>query len=103
MSAKTEIAGLDIPEMGAMGYPETTPKVLPENITDEQVEAAKAGRMLGHRAAQVPESSGDVLAGPGKASLLAISIGPPAPHPGRRAFLAERAAGDLRAVHVKSL
>jgi ammonium transporter, Amt family len=46
VSAKTEIAGLDMPEMGAMGYPETTPLVLPENITDEQVEAIKAGRML---------------------------------------------------------
>ena len=46
VSAKTEIAGLDLPEMGAMGYPETTPKVLPENITDEQVEAIKAGKML---------------------------------------------------------
>jgi Amt family ammonium transporter len=46
VSAKTEIAGLDMPEMGAMGYPETSPLVLPENITDEQVEAIKAGKML---------------------------------------------------------
>jgi Amt family ammonium transporter len=46
VSAKTEIAGLDMPEMGLMGYPETTPLLLPENISDEQVEAIKAGKML---------------------------------------------------------
>jgi hypothetical protein len=32
--------------MGAMAYPETIPHVLPEHITDEQVEAITAGKML---------------------------------------------------------
>ncbi len=54
--AKTEIAGLDMPEMGAMGYPETTPMVLPENITDEQVEAVKAGKMLDIEPLKFPKS-----------------------------------------------
>jgi Amt family ammonium transporter len=56
VSAKTEIAGLDIPEMGAMGYPETTPKVLPANITDEQVAEIKAGRMLDVEPLQYPKA-----------------------------------------------
>lgn len=53
--AKTEIAGLDMPEMGLMGYPETTPMVLPENISDEQVEAIKAGKMLEIDALKFPK------------------------------------------------
>jgi Amt family ammonium transporter len=43
VSAETEIAGLDMPEMGAMAYPETTPLVLPSQITPAQVAAVKAG------------------------------------------------------------
>jgi len=46
VSAKVEIAGLDIPEMGSMAYPETTKKVLPEDITDEEVAAISAGKYL---------------------------------------------------------
>ncbi|HEX4797330.1 MAG TPA: hypothetical protein VH370_26285 [Humisphaera sp.] len=46
VSAKVEIAGLDMPEMGAMAYPENTKLVLPEDISDEQVAAIKAGQSL---------------------------------------------------------
>ncbi|HTW93224.1 MAG TPA: hypothetical protein VMD30_00420, partial [Tepidisphaeraceae bacterium] len=60
--AKTEIAGLDIPEMGAMGYPETTPMVLPENITDAQVEAVKAGKMLDVEPLRYPKAPTEALA-----------------------------------------
>jgi Amt family ammonium transporter len=61
VSAKVEIAGLDIPEMGAMGYPETTPLVLPENITDEDVEAVKAGRMLEVPALRFPKTAAESI------------------------------------------
>jgi Amt family ammonium transporter len=44
--AKVEIAGLDMPEMGAMGYPETTKLVLPTDVSDDEVEAIKAGKRL---------------------------------------------------------
>jgi Amt family ammonium transporter len=44
--AKVEIAGLDMPEMGAMGYPENTRLVLPEQVTDQQVEDIKSGKYL---------------------------------------------------------
>jgi Amt family ammonium transporter len=54
--AKTELAGLDLPEMGAMGYPETTPMVLPEQITDEQVEMAKEGKLLDVEALRFPKA-----------------------------------------------
>ena len=37
VSAKVEIAGLDMPEMGALGYPEYIKAVLPEDISDEEV------------------------------------------------------------------
>jgi len=53
VSAKVEIAGLDIPEMGAMGYPENTRKVLPEDVSDSEVESIKAGRMLEPRMASM--------------------------------------------------
>lgn len=46
VSAKVEIAGLDVPEMGAMGYPENTKLVLPEQVTDEDVAAISAGQRL---------------------------------------------------------
>jgi Amt family ammonium transporter len=52
--AKVEIAGLDIPEMGAMGYPETTKLVLPSDVSDEEVEAIKAGLRLEPRVAAEP-------------------------------------------------
>ncbi|HEX4123104.1 MAG TPA: ammonium transporter [Tepidisphaeraceae bacterium] len=55
VSAKIEIAGLDMPEMGAMGYPETTPLVLPSDITDAQVAAITAGEMLDVPALQYPK------------------------------------------------
>jgi Amt family ammonium transporter len=55
VSAKVEIAGLDIPEMGAMGYPEAIPMVLPKDITDEQVEMIKAGKMLEVEALRYPK------------------------------------------------
>jgi ammonium transporter, Amt family len=54
VSAKTEIAGLDIPEMGIMGYPENVKKVLPEDISDEEVEAITAGKYLEPRVATQP-------------------------------------------------
>lgn len=57
VSAKTEIAGLDIPEMGLMGYPETIPLVLPEQITDAQVEAIKAGEALEVEALKFPKTA----------------------------------------------
>jgi Amt family ammonium transporter len=46
VSAKVEIAGLDMPEMGALGYPEYIKSVLPEDISDETVEAITAGKSL---------------------------------------------------------
>jgi Amt family ammonium transporter len=44
--AKVEIAGLDMPEMGAYGYPEFIKHPMPEDISDEEVEEIKAGRKL---------------------------------------------------------
>jgi Amt family ammonium transporter len=44
--AKVEIAGLDMPEMGALGYPEYIKHIRPEDISDEEVEAIKAGLRL---------------------------------------------------------
>jgi Amt family ammonium transporter len=46
VSAKVEIAGLDMPEMGALGYPVATKHILPEDVTDSEVEAIKAGKKL---------------------------------------------------------
>ncbi|HET6248146.1 MAG TPA: hypothetical protein VFE47_10655 [Tepidisphaeraceae bacterium] len=46
VSAKVEIAGLDMPEMGAMAYPENTKLVLPDQISDEEVAEIKAGKKL---------------------------------------------------------
>jgi len=46
VSAKVEIAGLDMPEMGALAYPEGFKLVLPEDVSDEQVRAIKAGETL---------------------------------------------------------
>jgi Amt family ammonium transporter len=46
VSAKVEIAGLDMPEMGAAGYPETTKLILPSQITDAMVASITAGDML---------------------------------------------------------
>jgi Amt family ammonium transporter len=44
--AKVEIAGLDMPEMGSMAYPENTKLVLPEEVSDEDVAAITAGKYL---------------------------------------------------------
>jgi Amt family ammonium transporter len=44
--AKVEIAGLDMPEMGSVAYPESIKTILPEDISDEEVEAIKAGKRL---------------------------------------------------------
>jgi hypothetical protein len=41
-----------------MGYPETTPRVLPEQITDAQVEAIKAGKMLDIEPLAFPKAPG---------------------------------------------
>jgi Amt family ammonium transporter len=46
VSAKVEIAGLDVPEMGAHGYPEYIANISPSDISDETVEAIKAGEAL---------------------------------------------------------
>jgi hypothetical protein len=35
-----------MPEMGGLGYPEYIKHILPEDVTDEEVEAIKAGRAL---------------------------------------------------------
>jgi Amt family ammonium transporter len=51
--AKVEIAGLDMPEMGAMGYPEATRLVLPSDVSDDEVEAIKAGKRLEPKAASM--------------------------------------------------
>jgi ammonium transporter, Amt family len=42
VSAEVEIAGLDIPEMGAAGYPEFVATVTPESVPKAEVAAAKA-------------------------------------------------------------
>jgi Amt family ammonium transporter len=57
--AKVEIAGLDMPEMGAMGYPETTKLILPEDISDAEVEAIRAGRALEPGGALIAAMSDD--------------------------------------------
>jgi len=44
--AKVEIAGLDMPEMGSVAYPENIKTILPSDITDEEVAAIKAGKRL---------------------------------------------------------
>jgi Amt family ammonium transporter len=54
VSAKVEIAGLDIPEMGSMAYPENTRLVLPEEISDEEVAAITAGKYLEPKVAKEP-------------------------------------------------
>ena len=46
VSAKVEIAGLDMPEMGGLGYPEYIKHILPEDISDAQVASIKAGNSL---------------------------------------------------------
>jgi Amt family ammonium transporter len=40
--AEVEIAGLDIPEMGAPGYPEFITAIAPEQVPVEEIKAAKA-------------------------------------------------------------
>src|SRR5258706_2197273 len=39
---EVEIAGLDIPEMGAPGYPEFITSMAPENVPVSEISAAKA-------------------------------------------------------------
>ena len=39
---EVEIAGLDIPEMGAPGYPEYITPIAPENVPSTQISEAKA-------------------------------------------------------------
>ena len=46
VSAKVEIAGLDMPEMGALGYPEYIKHRLPSDISDATVAAITAGDAL---------------------------------------------------------
>jgi Amt family ammonium transporter len=46
VSAKVEIAGLDVPEMGVHGYPEYIKNITPDDISDETVEAITAGKSL---------------------------------------------------------
>ena len=44
VSAEVEIAGLDIPEMGAAGYPEFVDQKLPQDVPASEVAAAKVGK-----------------------------------------------------------
>ena len=44
--AKVEIAGLDMPEMGSMGYPEYIKSILPEDISDAEVQEIMSGKKL---------------------------------------------------------
>jgi Amt family ammonium transporter len=43
VSPEVEIAGLDIPEMGAAGYPEFIPVKLPEEVSAAELAPAKEG------------------------------------------------------------
>ena len=43
VSPEVEIAGLDIPEMGAAGYPEFVPTKTPESLTPEELAPIRAG------------------------------------------------------------
>ena len=54
VSAKVEIAGLDMPEMGGLAYPEYIKLVLPSQVTDEDVAAITAGERLEPLAAMRP-------------------------------------------------
>ena len=44
--AKVEIAGLDMPEMGALGYPEFIDHILPEDVPDSEVRDIESGDKL---------------------------------------------------------
>ena len=44
--AKVEIAGLDMPEMGGLGYPEFIKHILPEDVSDEDVAEISSGARL---------------------------------------------------------
>jgi len=44
--AKVEIAGLDMPEMGAVGYPEYIKTILPEDVSDAEVQEIMSGKKL---------------------------------------------------------
>ncbi|WP_206291760.1 ammonium transporter [Humisphaera borealis] len=46
VSAEVEIAGMDIPEMGAVAYPEFLTPVLPESITPQQVADVRKGVLI---------------------------------------------------------
>jgi Amt family ammonium transporter len=50
VSARVEIAGLDMPEMGSLGYPEYIKHILPEQVTDEDIADITAGLRLEPRA-----------------------------------------------------
>ena len=41
IAAKVEIAGLDIPEMGAPGYPEFISHIAPEQVPQDEINDAK--------------------------------------------------------------
>ena len=43
VSAAVEIAGLDIPEMGALAYPEFVTAVAPESVSAADIAIAKVG------------------------------------------------------------
>ena len=43
---EVEIAGLDLPEVGAPGYPEFVETISPEQVTKSDIEAAKAGLLV---------------------------------------------------------
>jgi Amt family ammonium transporter len=47
---KVEIAGLDMPEMGSVGYPEYIKHITPDQVTDEDVREISAGMRLEPRA-----------------------------------------------------
>jgi len=46
VTAAEEIAGLDMPEMGALAYPDFFKGILPEAITPEMIEKTSAGELV---------------------------------------------------------
>jgi Amt family ammonium transporter len=46
VAPEVEIAGLDMPEMGAAGYPEFVPLKTPQQVTEAEIAAATGGRLV---------------------------------------------------------
>ena len=62
---EVEIAGLDVPEMGAPGYPEYITPVMPEDVSAEEIAAIRTGRR---------RRSGDGLMCPPRSSVVPGSV-----------------------------